>query len=343
MHGPSGQTLFLGSSVALCLVVAVGYFLFAQNSNGQARSSRSKTSTLTLEQIPFDGQSAMQWVEKICELGPRMSGSDGMAKQQALLLKHFQSLGGSVNLQKFAVRHPVDGSKVPMANLVVRWHPERRDRILLCAHYDTRPYPDRDPVDKQGVFLGANDGASGVGVLAVMGQYMQALDSKLGVDFVLFDGEEFVFDQGDRYFLGSEFFARHYAGDEDRNFEYRAAVLLDMVGDKQLEIRQDRLSLSWRDSRWIVNTIWKKANQLGVQEFISKPYRTTILDDHLMLHRHGKIPACDIIDYAYRSPDRRMDYWHTREDLPDKCSALSLAKVGWVVHEWLKDEAKKRK
>ena len=96
-------------------------------------------------------------------------------------------------------------------------------------------------------------------------------------------------------------------------------------------------------ARWIVETLWKKAKQLGVAEFIDRPYNLELRDDHIMLHEYGRIPACDIIDFSYRSPDGRTDYWHTRQDTPDKCSALSLAKVGWVVHEWLKDEGEKRK
>ena len=266
-----------------------------------------------------------------------------MRQQQAMLKQYFEQLGGKVELQAFQYRHPVDGSTVPMANLNVRWHPDRRERILLCAHYDTRPYPDRDPDPsaRKGRFIGANDGASGVALLMEMGKHMPAFSSKLGVDFVLFDGEEFVFNEGDRYFLGSEWFARGYASDKQRTYEYRAAVLLDMVGDRYLDLYQERNGLRWRDSRWIVDTIWKKAKVLGVKEFIARPYHQEILDDHIKLHDVGGIPACDIIDFTYRSRDRRQNYWHTRADTPDKCSALSLAKVGWVVHEWLKDEGKK--
>ena len=113
-----------------------------------------------------------------------------------------------------------------------------------------------------------------------------------------------------------------------------------MVGDEFLDLYQERNGLRWRDSRWIVKSIWKKANQLGVTEFIERPYNKEILDDHIMLHRHGRIPACDIIDFSYRSKDRRTNYWHTTQDTPDKCSALSLAKVGWVIHEWLKEQGK---
>lgn len=332
-----GQTIFLVSTVLVALVAMV-YFGFVRDSNGQSRGRRKQ---LTLEQIPFDGNDSLAWVKKVCALGPRVSGSPGMKKQQALLSEHFRALGGQVEMQEFVVRHPVTGQAVPMANLIVRWHPDRKERIMFCAHYDTRPFPDRDPIDPKGVFLGANDGGSGVGVLATLGRHMAKFDSQLGVDFVLFDGEELVYDKRDRYFLGSEEFARTYAADPQRGYQYRAAVLMDMVGDQFLDLYQERNGLRWRDSRWIVDSIWKKAATLGVTEFIRRPYNMDIRDDHIALHDIGKIPAIDIIDFTYRSRNRRKNYWHTREDTPDKCSALSLAKVGWVIHEWLKDEGKK--
>lgn len=340
MRKPDGKTVFLGSALIGGLAIVAYLTFFYQQGNGQSRSATARVSTFALEDIPFDGQSAFAWIDKLCQLGPRMSGSTGMKQQQALLVEHFQKLGGQVQLQQFPVRHPVSGIGVPMANLIVTWHPKRRERMLLCAHYDTRPFPDQDPdpAGRKGVFLGANDGASGVAVLAELAKHMPHFNSPLGVDFVLFDGEEFVFGDRDRYFLGSEYFARHYAEAENRGFQYRAAVLLDMVGDKDLELYQERNGLRWRDSRWIVESIWKKAATLGVREFIDRPLRTEIRDDHLMLHDYGGIPACDIIDFRYRSPDRRQQYWHTRQDTPDKCSALSLAKVGWVLHEWLKDQ-----
>ena len=133
---PNSQTLFLVSVVVLS-IVAIGYFGFAKSLNGQARRRADNfKSSLTEDDIPFDGKAAMEWVEKICEIGPRFSGSEGMQKQQEMLVPYFQELGGKVELQKFDVRHPIDGSRVSMANLVVRWHPERKKRILLCAHYD---------------------------------------------------------------------------------------------------------------------------------------------------------------------------------------------------------------
>ena len=169
-------------------------------------------SPLTLAEIPVDGARAYQWLEKVCDLGSRVSGSPGMVQQQQMLAQHFQQLGGTVEEQSWTERHPLDGSPVKLTNLIVRWHPDRKDRVLLCAHYDTRPYPDRDPHPsrRRDLFVGANDGGSGVAVLAELGHHMESV-SGVGVDFVFFDAEELVYDDNrDKYFLGSERFARDY-------------------------------------------------------------------------------------------------------------------------------------
>jgi hypothetical protein len=260
-----------------------------------------------------------------------------MQQQQALLEKHFQQQGGQVEWQRFRVRHPLDGSPVNMANLIVHWHPERRQRILLCAHYDTRPFPDRDPDPRgrRGLFVGANDGASGVAVLMELGHLMPQLAGDVGVDFVLFDGEELVYDEDrDPYFLGSRYFAQKYVR-EPPAYRYGAAVLLDMVGDKHLELYQERHGMRWRDTRPMVEQIWRVAQELGVKEFVPRRGHD-VRDDHLMLHDIAGIPACDIIDFDYGPPGTRISYWHTRDDTPDKCAPESLAKVGYVVWEWLK-------
>lgn len=333
MRKPDGQTIFLGVTIVGAVVV-VGY-LVAFHADGQTGGRPSVRSSLTLENIPFDGKRAYRVLTDLCALGPRPSGSPGMMRQQSMLIKHFESLGGRVDRQAFSIRHPQNGSVVTLTNLIVHWHTDRSERILLCAHYDTRPFPDRDPRQRQGVFVGANDGASGVAVLAELARHMPALDIPYGVDFVLFDGEEFVFDERrDRYFLGSEYFARQYVS-SPTPCHYRWAVLLDMVGDADLNIFQERNSMRWRDTRPLVIDIWNTARRLGVSEFIPR-VRHDLRDDHLMLHDIAKIPACDLIDFDYNQPGSRRSFWHTTEDTPDKCSALSLAKVGWVVLEWLK-------
>jgi glutaminyl-peptide cyclotransferase len=293
-------------------------------------NTTAAASTLKLEDIPFNGARAFEYLKDLCRIGPRPSGSPGMEAQQKLLAEHFQKLGGQVEFQRFHVRSPRDGSWTPMANIIVRWHPERTDRILLCAHYDTLPFPLHDPVNPGGRFIGANDNASGVAVLMELAHDMPALSTKYGVDFLLLDGEEFIFDEHrDRFFLGSEYFARKYAAGKSGQ-KYRWGVLLDMVGDADLQIYQERNSLWWKDARPLVADIWATAARLGVRDFVPKP-KEEINDDHVRLHDVGHIPCIDVIE-----PLNDYAPWHTQGDTDDKCSPLSLAKVGWVIREWLK-------
>lgn len=317
---------------ALGLVV-VGLVALAAWNNGSEAVQRTPQSKMKLADIPFDGQRAYGYLLDLCAIGPRISGTEGMQRQQAYLQAHFEKLGGHVTFQRFAARHPLDGARVELANLIVEWHPERKERILLCAHYDTRPFPDQDPIDPRGIFLGANDGASGTAVLCEMAHYMPELDSRYGVDFVLFDAEELVYDSDrDPYFLGSEHFAREYAARPPAH-RYRWGVLLDMVGDKHLQIYREINSMRTREQRELVAAIWNTARELGVREFIHAN-KYEIRDDHIPLNNIARIPTINIIDFEYPTA-RGPSYWHTTRDVPENCSPESLAKVGWVVKTWL--------
>jgi hypothetical protein len=320
------QTLLATVSVALAALGAAGWVLFGDR--GPDGDASAAVSRLKLDDIPFNGARAYESLKQLCAIGPRPSGSAGMEKQQKLLAEHFQKLGGQVEFQRFRVRHPRDGSAVPMANIIVRWHPESTSRILLCAHYDTRPYPSLDRENPLGTFIGANDGASGAAILMELARDIPTLKSKYGIDFLLLDGEEFVFSEQDRYFVGSEYFAREYVKNRPKH-RYRWGVLLDMVGDADLQIYQERNSTWWRDTRPLVEDIWATAARLGVREFIPKRMHE-VNDDHVMLHDLGRIPCIDVIDFDYPP-------WHTQGDTPERCSPLSLAKVGWVIEEWLKN------
>ncbi len=280
---------------------------------------------------PLDATRAYAYLQTISALGPRPSGSAAMQRQQKILEAHFTQLGGKVTRQEFEARHPLTRERVKLANLIVEWHPDRKERVLLCCHYDTRPLPDRDANPKarrEGTFVGANDGGSGVAVLMELARLMPELDSKYGVDFVLFDGEELVYvEPRDKYFLGSEHFATDYANNPPEH-KYVWGVLLDMVGDADLQIYLEANSYRWRESRPMLQGIWSTAARLGVREFVPR-VRHEVNDDHLQLRNIAKIPSCDIIDFDY-------PYWHTENDIARHCSGASLAKVGWVVYEWLR-------
>ena len=320
----AGRAVWLAAAVAGAGLLVV-YFVFFYDKGGDG-NAEAAVSQLTLADIPFDGTRAYDYLKKLCEIGPRPSGSPGMAAQQKLLEEHFRKQGAHVAYQRFRGRHPRDGSAVEMANMLIHWHPESKQRVLLAAHYDTLPFPLKDPHNPGGRFVGANDNASGVALLMELGSEIGKLKCAYGIDFLMIDAEEFIFTQRDEHFLGSQHFAREYVRNPPP-YRYRWAVLLDMIGDRDLQIYHERNSAWWKDSQPLLHEIWGIAARLGVREFIPRR-KYEILDDHIALHEIGKIPIIDIIDYDYA-------VWHTEDDTPEQCSALSLAKVGWVMKEWL--------
>ena len=293
----------------------------------------------TLGAIPaqYNAERAFGYLNELCDLGPRPSGSPAMQRQQELLQKFFRERGAEVSLQTFQIRHPQDGSDVSLANLIASWHTDAPKRFLICAHYDTRPYPDRDARNPKGRFVGANDGASGTAGLMELANQMNDLPADVGVDLVLFDGEEFVFEQGrDDYFLGSTFFARKYAANPPA-IPYRAGILLDMIGDRELRIYYEKNSLKY--ARQLARSIWKTAERLGVRAFVARSRTIPIDDDHIPLNEIARIPTVDLIDFDYPRPGiGAPSYWHTEQDVPANCSGQSLAAVVWVVHHWLREQ-----
>lgn len=272
----------------------------------------------------FNAKRAFDYLERICRIGPRPSGSRGMTEQQTLLAEHFGRLGAQVWFQPFDGADPITGQPVRMSNLIVSWHPKATDRVLIACHYDTRPFPDNDRRDPRGVFVGANDGASGAALLMEMGNQMAGLAVTRGVDFVFFDGEELVVRTQGRYFLGSTYFAREYR-EHPPNYTYAAGVLVDMIGDRNLNIFIEKNSL--RLAPGVTRSIWRTAGSLGIREFHAST-RHEINDDHLPLNEIARIPTCDVIDFDF-------PYWHTTLDVPNSCSGESLSKVGRVLLRWV--------
>ncbi len=285
----------------------------------------------------IDGGRAYGYLQAICKIGPRPAGSAANARQRELVAKHFRDHGATVREQPFTGVDPKSGEKVAMVNLIGSWSPERTDRVLLGVHYDTRPFPDEEkvPARRHDPFLGANDGASGVALLMEIAHHLSALPTPWGVDLVLFDGEELVYgggrNQNGEYFLGSKAFAGEYVRSQKvrkkgvPSVTYSAAIVLDMVGDKDLTIDKEPYSLDFAPK--LVRDVWSVAEALGVKQFRDRIGQVAVQDDHLPLNNAG-IPAIDLIDFDY-------PHWHTASDLPENCSAASLEAVGKVVTAWL--------
>jgi hypothetical protein len=322
------------AAVSVPVLLALGLLMFP-HLFGSAESSAKpgddafaadRDGGATAVPVDFDAKRAMGYLEAICKIGPRISGTEGMKKQQELLEKHFKGHGGTVTYQRFSAKQRSQRKPVEVANMVVSYHPDRARRVILCSHYDTRPLADQEPNPRRwrDPFVSANDGGSGVALLMELAHHMKDLKTTVGVDFVFFDGEEYVFDRRDKYFFGSEHFGREYAKMR-RTRTYAGAILLDMVGGKNARFPVEQNS--WFRASGLVREVWGIAAEQKCTAFRNGFSDMAVEDDHIALNRAG-IPAIDIIDFSY-------PHWHRLSDVPKSCSGESLAQVSKVLSVWM--------
>ncbi|MFM7151718.1 MAG: M28 family peptidase [Gemmataceae bacterium] len=325
---------WLGAAAVLGVVLAGGYLVQPWTSQAQAprtnpdRFASDRGEESSREKIPaFDGKRAMGYLEDLCAIGPRISGSEGMKKQQDLIEKHFKDLGAKVTFQNFKGKQNSRRSPVDMANMVVSFHPDRTRRVILCSHYDTRPIADQEPNPRRwsDPFVSANDGGSGVALLMELGHHMKDLSLKVGVDFVFFDGEEYIFEpKQDTYFFGSKHFGKEYAKNRSKT-TYLGAVLLDMVAGKGATFPVEQNS--WTRASKLVREVWNIAAEQRCAAFTENFSRFAVEDDHIPLNQAG-IPAIDIIDFDY-------PHWHRLTDQPKNCSSAPMEQVARVCAVWI--------
>ena len=285
----------------------------------------------------FNGEHALEEVVRQVEFGPRAPGTEGHRRTRSYLLETLRQYADRVGEQPFTYVDQHDSARtVEGSNIVASFNldPEVNKRIMLAAHWDTRPTADQDPdsTNRTLPVPGANDGASGVAVLIEMARLLHADPPDVGVDIVLFDLE----DMGDDvdattdsteaktpFAIGSEYFAEHNKG-------YRPSygILLDMVCDRNLRIPKEANSVAY--ARPIVDKVWTAAARVGATAFVDERGQA-VMDDHIPFLKRG-IRVIDLIQTPF------PHYWHTVEDTPDKCSAESLQQVGDVLVEVIYSE-----
>lgn len=279
-----------------------------------------------------DGVRAQARVVHQVEAGPRVPGTEAHARILAWLQAELTRLGGRVERQAFT--DSTLGRPLVLTNVIARFGPGAARRaggaragagaadIVLCAHWDSRPWADQDPdpAYARRPVPGANDGASGVAVLLEVAELMSRRPPRVAVDLIFFDGEDLGgAGAPDQFCLGS----RHYAAALADGTKPRAAFLFDMVGDRDLRIHPEVQSAERAAN--LVALVLEGARATGAGAFHPEPLHA-ITDDHVPLLEAG-VPAVDIIDFDYPA-------WHTHRDLPDQTSAASLAQVARVA-AWL--------
>jgi glutaminyl-peptide cyclotransferase len=278
----------------------------------------------------FNQEQAFEYLLEQTRFGPRNPGSSGHQQCLQYLTFELQKYADAVSQQNF--RHTgYDGRSYEMTNIVASFNLEATNRILLGAHWDTRPRAERDPdpSKRSEPILGANDGASGVAVLLELARLFKNHPPPIGVDIILFDGEDYGKEGDlDQYALGAKYFARNLPP----GFRPRFGIVIDMVGDKEARFPRELSSMQY--APWLVDIIWNTARNLNIHQFEDRR-GTSVYDDHIPLNEAG-IPTVVIIDselIGYDGPDRRRRYWHTTLDTPDQCTPESLGAVGKVLTE----------
>ena len=269
-------------------------------------------------EVEFSGPTALKYIEQQLAFGPRVPNTPGHQKTGDWLLGELRARADTVVVQAF--RHKTGkGETLRLRNFFARFRPQATDRILLLAHWDTRPFADKSAnLGQQRLPVpGANDGASGVAVLLGVADALQAKPPAIGVDLLFVDGEDFGdFADSTETLIGSRYFAKHLPPGYTTLF----AVLFDMVGDKDLQILEEGYSV--QNAPEVVQRVWQTADRLGYGNIFVKRVTQALTDDHVPLQRAG-IRAINVIDFDF-------PYHHTTEDTLDKVSAESLQIVGNV-------------
>jgi len=276
-----------------------------------------------VERPAFDGTRAFEHLERQVAFGPRVPGTMGHAAQLEWMRQFLSERADTVIAQPFT-HVTTRGDTLRMTNLFARFRPDVQERVLLLAHWDTRPTSDqaRRPADRAVPVPGANDGASGTAVLLELAEMFRQNPPPIGVDVLLVDGEDFG-PTGDDMYLGAKYFAANLPP----GYAPFYGILLDMVGDKNLRFPIEYNSQQFAPE--VVQRVWSLAREMGYGDVFVNTPGPAIEDDHIPLNRAG-IRTIDIIDFDYGPGNR---YWHTPQDVPENTSAESLRIVGEVVAE----------
>ena len=291
-----------------------------QKQQEQPSTQQQSKQTMQKKFPAFDGNKAFSYLKVQTDFGPRNPNSDGHKKCLFFLESELKKFADNVKLQQFNQKGY--NESLFLTNIFAQFNLLATQRILLIAHWDTRPRAeeDADPANHSKPIIGANDGASGVAVLLELARLFKATPPPIGVDILLVDGEDYGDSRKDGntdlYFLGAKYFAKT----KDPAYTPQFGILLDMVGDKDLQIPLEQNSM--RSAPQLLDIVWSTAEEVHATQFIRIPGEA-ISDDHIALNEVG-IPTIDIIDFQY-------PHWHTTQDTPDKCSPESLESVGTVL------------
>lgn len=281
----------------------------------------------------FSADSAYLFIQQQVDFGPRVPNTAAHKACANFLSAKLKRFGADVIEQK-AELTAFDGTKLQAINIIGAFNPDVETRVMLFAHWDTRPWADHDanPENRKKPVLGANDGASGVGVLLEIARQISIQKPNIGIDIIFFDAEDygapnsFSGNAEDSWCLGTQYWAKnpHVPG-----YRARFGILLDMVGAPQAKFYREQISEYYAPH--IVEKVWSQAHNLGFGQYFVNQKGGAITDDHLYVNKLAGIPSIDIIQYDINSETGFGHYWHTVNDTMENIDKNTLRAVGITV------------
>lgn len=288
----------------------------------------------------FNADSAYYFIQKQVSFGPRVPGTSEHAACGDFLAAKLFEFGAQVTEQKANITH-YDGRNISIRNIIGSYFPEKEKRVLLFAHWDTRPFADEetDSLLQKKSILGADDGGSGVGVLLEIARQLQQMPSDVGIDIIFFDLEDWGqpsfdtdFVPGNWWCLGSQYWSEQ---PHVPNYKASYGILLDMVGAADATFLKEALSVEKASN--VVSKTWSTASKLGFGKYFLPKKYGYITDDHVYVNQYFRAPSIDIINLK-DTPTGFASHWHTLKDDMQIINRNTLKAVGQTVIEVIYNE-----
>lgn len=326
----------LGVAVA---ALAIGGLHYYKNADSKVQNIEETEEIAKVNPVgpSFNADSAYAFTKAQCDFGPRDMNSRGHDLCGEWIVSKFKEYGCKVTTQT-AMLAGYDGTKLRSRNIMASINPEATTRILLCAHWDSRPWADNDPdsANWRKPILAANDAASGVAVMLELARIIRkskdekAFNKQLGIDFVCFDAEDWgtpqwadVADNADSWALGAQYWSKNLP----QGYEARYGILLDMVGGVGARFYREGMSMQYAPE--IVKKVWRAAREVGFGSYFPKEDGGVITDDHVPVNQFAKIPTIDIIPYYADCQQSSFGpTWHTLADNMENIDKNTLKAVG---------------
>ncbi len=308
-------------------MIVVALFLFSCSASEERLEFREQGN-----EVPeFRSENTFQYIEEQLAFGPRVPGTEAHRNAVEYFRDHFQATAGSraVYIQQF--EQEIYGDTLPFYNVLASFGGANQDRIVLAAHWDSRPRADKDSQDRDQAILGADDGGSGVAVLMELANIFSEHDLPIGVDIILFDGEDYG-EEGDlaNYFIGSRYWSQN---PPVPGYSPRFGILLDMVGGQGARFPKEGHSISFAPN--LVDEIWAIAAKKGFEDLFLDERGGRVADDHIIVEQYTGIPMINIIHHNLNENGviEFPPYWHTHRDNIDIIDRDVLQAVGEVMLE----------